>query len=197
MSCLRRVILYFGSFNPPHNGHMAIGRYAVEQGYGDSVVYVVSPQSPFKDKTLLADEKERLKMMELALDECRMRSIASVSDVEFSMPKPSYTFDTVMKLRKEHPYAEPVLMMGSDNVAGFDRWHRADELKAALSDIIVYPRESGAIKLPSWCRLMEGAPLFDISSTELRRMLSAGEDVSGLMPQSVIEYIAKAGRTIY
>ncbi|MDE6183698.1 MAG: nicotinate (nicotinamide) nucleotide adenylyltransferase [Rikenellaceae bacterium] len=193
----RRVIFYFGSFNPPHNGHMAIGRYAVEHGYGHSVVYVVSPQSPFKDRDMLAPEGERLKMVELAIAECRMCSMATVSDVEFHLPRPSYTYDAVSLLRREYAGYEPVLMIGSDNVAAFDRWHRAEELKASLADIIVYPRGDEAVMLPSWCRLIEGAPLFDISSTELRRMLSAGEDVGGLMPRSVCDYIARHRGSTY
>ncbi|MDE6482600.1 MAG: nicotinate (nicotinamide) nucleotide adenylyltransferase [Rikenellaceae bacterium] len=188
-----RTALYFGSFNPPHNGHLAIGRHAVEGGYADSVVYVVSPQSPFKSREELAPEADRLAMLSVALEECGMTGFASVSDIEFAMPRPSYTFDTVRRLKEYNPDAEFVLMMGADNVAGFGRWYRAGELRSLLSDILVYPRRGYGGPLPSWCRPMNGAPLFDVSSTELRARLLSHDGVARLLPRSVENYIMEKG----
>lgn len=188
-----RTALYFGSFNPPHNGHLAIGRHIAEEGYADRVTYVVSPQNPFKSPGELAPEADRLRMLSLALEECGMEGFASVSDIEFAMPKPSYTFDTVRRLKEEMPDAEYVLIIGADNVAGFDRWHRAEELKSLVSDILVYPRSGYPEPTCPWCRIMRGAPLFDISSTELRERLQSHCEVARLLPRSVEKYIKEKG----
>ena len=188
-----RTALYFGSFNPPHNGHIAIGRHAVESGYADRVIYVVSPQSPFKSLEELAPETDRLAMLSMAVDECGISGFATVSDMEFSMPRPSYTFDTVKRLKEDNPKAELVLMIGADNVAGFDRWHRAEELKRLLDEILVYPRRGYSDPLPSWCRPMTGAPLFDVSSTELRERLRSQGEVARLLPRRVENYIREKG----
>jgi len=188
-----RIALYFGSFNPPHYGHLAIGRHVVEGGYADRVVYVVSPQSPFKSMEMLAPETDRFTMLSLALAECGMTGFASVSDVEFSMPRPSYTFDTVKRLKESYPDTDLLLLMGADNVAGFGRWHRAEELRSLVADILVYPRGGCSGPLPQWCRLMTGAPLFDVCSTELRGMLRSNGEVACLLPRSVENYIKEKG----
>lgn len=188
-----RIALYFGSFNPPHYGHLAIGRHVVERGYADRVVYVVSPQSPFKSSEMLAPERDRLAMLSLALAECGMIGFASVSGVEFSMPRPSYTFDTVKRLKESYPDTDLLLLMGADNVAGFDRWYRAEELRSLVADILVYPREGYSGPLPQWCRPVTGAPLFDVSSTELRYRLRSNGEVARLLPRSVENYIKERG----
>ena len=165
----------------------------MESGYADRVIYVVSPQSPFKNREELAPETDRLAMLSMAVDEYGMSGFATVSDMEFSMPRPSYTFDTVKRLKEDNPKAELVLMIGADNVAGFDRWHRAEELKRLLDDILVYPRRGYSDPLPSWCRPMTGAPLFDVSSTELRERLRSQGEVARLLPRSVENYIREKG----
>ena len=189
----RRTALYFGSFNPPHNGHMAIGRHAVEGGYADSVAYVVSPQSPFKSRKELAPEADRVAMLSLAVGECGMSSFATVSDIELSMPRPSYTFDTVTRLRELHPHTRFALLIGADNLPGFSRWHRAEELRAVVDDILVYPRSGYTGPFPPWCRPMADAPLLDISATELRAKLLRHEEVTRLLPPIVEKYIKEKG----
>src|SRR5687768_13213923 len=103
-----RTGLFFGSFNPVHIGHLIIGEYMAQFGGLDEVWYVVSPQNPFKEKADLLDEKHRLKMMQLAVEGS---PFLKVSDIEFGLPKPSYTIDTLDELKTKHPERTWVLLM--------------------------------------------------------------------------------------
>lgn len=187
-----RVALYFGSFNPPHNGHLAIGCRVVEGGWCDRVVYVVSPQNPFKKADELAPASERLAMTRLAVGECGMEKFAEVSDIEMSMPRPSYTFDTLLKLKEQNERADYYLIMGGDNVADFDKWHRAAELEKILSGILVYPRKGYDVDEQRFT-LLTGVPFFDFSSTMIREKIARKESVAEFLPRSVEDYIRKKG----
>ena len=114
-----KVGLYFGSFNPIHLGHLVIAQTLFQRGSLDQVWFVVSPQNPFKKQESLAHEQDRLRMVELAIaDNFHFRA----SDVEFRMPRPSYTIDTLTYLTDKHPQHQFSLFLGSDNLRHFHKW---------------------------------------------------------------------------
>ena len=128
--------LYFGSFNPIHVGHMAIANYMVEYTDIDQLWFVVSPQNPLKKKKTLLDDYQRLELVNRAIgDDLRFRA----SKVEFGLPKPSYTIDTLAHLSEKYPTHQFFILMGSDNLESIHKWKNADVLLANY-DIIVYPR---------------------------------------------------------
>lgn len=185
---MKKTGIYGGSFNPIHNGHLALARYFLRQGGLDEVWFVVSPQNPFKQDQqslapydrLLPDE-ERLRMVELALqDEPQMEAC----DVEFRLPKPSYMWNTLEQLRHDHPDRAFVLIIGGDNWESFDRWYRAAEIKERYK-ILVYPR-GGVLK-------DSPLPLLPYSSTAIRRRVSEGRGIRRMVPRAVADYIAERG----
>ena len=171
------VALLFGSFNPIHAGHLAILRYLCEKTEAAQVRLVVSPQSPFKQgQGLLDNARERLEAARAAV--AREGLPVEVSDVEFPLPEPRYTIDTLRHLQKTEPDKRFVLVMGGDNVASVDRWHEGDAILRDF-EIWVYPRPGydaqaavdrlNARKHVKGVRLFADAPLYDISSTDIRK----------------------------
>ncbi len=183
--------LFFGSFNPIHNGHLAIAAYVVEQQITDEVVFMVSPLSPFKREEGLLEDGARLELVSLAVEE--MAAI-SVSDLEFLLPKPSYTAQTLQRLRALEPQHTHSLLLGSDQIPLFHRWRNYEEI-LQYHRIFLYPRpgfEQLDVSRYPGMELME-APLYDISSTEIRGMIAGGEDVSALLPSKVQKQISRRG----
>lgn len=184
---MSKIGLFPGSFNPVHHGHLIIACYLVEFGFVDEVWFVVSPQNPFKENTELADEDHRLEMMKLAIaGDARFKA----SDIEFGLPKPSYTIQTIDTLQQQYPNQEFVLIMGADNLAGLPRWKDYDRILERL-DVLVYDRP-GAPKpkqfLPPQVHMVE-APVLEISATLVRSMLQQGKSVRYLVPGVVREYL--------
>lgn len=177
-----RVGLLFGSFNPIHVGHLILANHFATRTDLDAVWLVVSPQSPFKVGEELLPEADRLRLVQLAVaDNPRL----AASDVEFTLPRPSYTIGTLDALRAQHPATEFVLLMGGDNLPGLPRWKAADRLQQEL-DIYVYPRPGYALPAPLPPRVrVEEAPLLDISATFIRQSLRAGYSVRYLVPDAV------------
>ena len=131
-----RIGLFFGSFNPVHIGHLAIANYLVEFGNIDQLWFVVSPHNPHKKKENLLHDYDRLEMMQIAIrNEHRFR----VCDVEFRLPKPSYTIDTLTHLSEKYPDHSFSIIMGSDNIVNFHRWKNYDQILKNYG-ILVYPR---------------------------------------------------------
>lgn len=131
-----KVGLFFGSFNPVHIGHLIIANYMANYTFLDEVWFVVSPQNPFKDKKSLGNMYDRLEMVNLAIEGAdNLRA----SDIEFSLPQPSYTIDTLTHLSEKYPTKEFLLIMGEDNLMGITKWKNADILLRDYK-IIVYPR---------------------------------------------------------
>ena len=180
---VRRIGIYGGTFNPLHNGHIALAKAFLAQAGLDEVWFVVSPQNPFKKNDVLLDDNLRLEMVEGALNgEERMK----VSDVEFHLPKPSYMYITLRHLAKEYPESTFTLLIGGDNWTAFDRWAHADE-------IAVYPRREDNIEastLPENVFLLD-TPLIDISSTEIRQRVHDGQPIDNLVPPKIAEFIGK------
>jgi len=183
-----RTGIYGGSFNPIHRGHVALARSILKQAHLDEVWFLVSPQNPFKqgDNTLLDDDK-RLLLATVAL---RHWPRLVASDYEFSLPKPSYTYITLRSLAQNYPDREFHLIIGADNWVAFPRWKNAQEIIQHYP-IIVYPRKDcpiDATTLPPTVHLVD-APLYDISSTEIRQRLAEGKSVSHLVPSPIKELV--------
>lgn len=187
----KKVGIFCGSFNPIHNGHVALADYIARNSDLDEVWLVVSPLNPLK-RTIadtLAPNEQRLDMVRLALRSCE-RLFAS--DIEFSLPLPNYTINTLNALKSKYPETDFSLIIGADNLALFERWKDSDVIMSNF-DMLVYPRpgvdlDSLMQKYPK-VRVLENAPLHDVSSTEIRRRISSGESVSGLVNPEVEKYI--------
>jgi nicotinate-nucleotide adenylyltransferase len=171
-----RIMLYFGSFNPPHRGHVAIAEYAIEQGLADMVVMVVSPQNPFKEAEGLTPEHERFKMAERAAASSKYPYLIQASAVEMTLPKPSYTINTLEFLGERFPDVEFSIIMGGDNAEGLAGWRDADKILGHYP-IFVYPRLGDApAKFPAEVTVLADAPQMEISSTEIRTLLDKGRE---------------------
>lgn len=187
----KKVGIFCGSFNPIHNGHIALADYIARNSDLDEVWLVVSPLNPLK-RTIadtLAPNEQRLDMVRIAL---RSYERLFASDIEFSLPLPNYTINTLNALKSKYPETDFSLIIGADNLALFERWKDSDIIMADY-DMMVYPRpgvdmDALVRKYPK-VNVLKGAPLHDVSSTEIRRRISSGESVSGLVNPEVEEYI--------
>ena len=184
------VCVYSGSFNPIHNGHIALAEYLVDRQIVDEVWVIITPQNPLKPSDTLINDNLRLQMARLALEE---RKGIVVSDVEIHLPKPSYTIDTLRFLQSQYPLYGFCLLIGQDNVAIFDKWKSYRQI---LHDfrVLVYPRNGATttehLKYPEM-QLLTDAPTVDISSTDIRRRVKSGLPITGLLPDAVAEFIAE------
>lgn len=180
-----RTAIFGGSFDPIHNGHVALARAVRDSGLADEVWFLITPLNPHKQGANLTDEKVRFAMASLAL-EGEPGLIAS--DFEFSLPRPSYTINTLDALEHSFEDREFLLLMGADNWLKIDRWYKGDEIVSRFG-IIVYPRgDEEQPLLPSnvqWLR----SPLYDISSTEVRRTISTGGNISRWLHPAVLDFI--------
>lgn len=181
------VGLFFGSFNPIHVGHLIIANSMVEVTDFDQVWFVVSPQNPFKKSNTLAHEFDRLDMVELAIEgNFNLR----VTDVEFSMPKPSYTIDTLTYLAEKYPQHNFKLIIGEDNLYSFHKWKNYEMILEHFG-LYVYPRpnskESEIKKHPN-VRMVK-APLLDISATYIRNLVRKNKSLRYLVPEKVEQFI--------
>ena len=182
-----RVGLFFGSFNPIHIGHLIIAQSMIDGTDIEEVWFIVSPQNPFKSSKQLLHEFDRYEMVYLAIkDNDRFK----VSDIEFQMPKPSYTIDTLTYLTEKHPNNDFVLIIGSDNLTSFHKWKNH---KAILKHygLLVYPRpgttDSEISGHPN-VKQVE-APLLDISATFIRKKIRQQKSVKYLVPDAVLTCI--------
>lgn len=184
------VCVYSGSFNPIHNGHIALAEYLVDRQIVDEVWVIITPQNPLKPSDTLINDNLRLQMARLALEG---RKGIVVSDVEIHLPKPSYTIDTLRFLQSQYPLYGFCLLIGQDNVAIFDKWKSYRQI---LHDfrVLVYPRNVATttehLKYPEM-QLLTDAPTVDISSTDIRNRVKSGLPITGLLPDAVAEFIAE------
>ena len=178
-----RVGLFGGSFSPIHIGHMALANYLCEYGGIDELWFMVSPRNPLKDDATLLPDDLRLKLVTMAI---RGYSRMRVCDVEFRMPRPSYTVHTLSELHRLYPQHRFSLIIGSDNWALFPQWHDGEEI-LRTTPIIIYPRPEHPVDratLPAGVTLLD-APTFQISSTFIRKALAEGRDIRFLLPPGV------------
>lgn len=181
-----RIGVFGGSFNPVHNGHIAVARAAVKSGAVDRVLMVMSPLNPLKSRPdELLDDTLRLEMLRLG---CAPHPELEASDIELTMPRPSYTIDTLRRLQLEHPRATLRLIIGADNWDCFCQWRSWEDILAEFPPL-VYPREGYPLPGEGSTATVLDAPLEDISSTEIRERLIKGEPVNNLLPPLVLEYI--------
>jgi nicotinate-nucleotide adenylyltransferase len=186
-----KIGLYFGSFNPIHHGHLVIANFILQHAHLDQIWFVVSPQNPLKRSASLLNEYHRLHLVRLAVEgETRLKA----SDIEFKLPKPSYTVDTLAYLQEKYPEDEFSIIMGSDSFQNLTKWKNHVWLLQHYP-IYVYRRPEHE-KLPSYpnARHIEivDAPLLPISSTDIRSKLQKGQTVRYLLPDAVLEEIEKS-----
>ncbi|TKG88503.1 nicotinate-nucleotide adenylyltransferase [Puteibacter caeruleilacunae] len=184
-----KIGLYFGSFNPIHIGHLAIANYMVEFTDLDSLWFVVSPQNPFKTKKSLLPEYQRLELVNQAIgDDFRFKA----SNIEFRLPKPSYTIDTLTYLKEAYPNHQFVLIMGSDNLKSFDKWKNYQQLIEQYP-ILVYPRPGfDESTMPTDADMtIVNAPFIEVSSSFIRDSIAGGKDVSFFMHPNTANYISE------
>lgn len=186
---MKKIGLFFGSFNPIHIGHLILGNYILENSDMEELWFVVSPQNPFKDKKSLLKDHNRLDMVQLAIKNYpKMRA----SNVEFSLPTPSYTIDTLTYLQEKYPDYSFSLIMGEDNLGSLHKWKNY-ELLLKNHQIIVYPRIFGEEKNQNYLQheniSLIKAPVIELSATEIRNMIKEGKNVRPMLPPEVFEYL--------
>lgn len=179
--------LFFGSFNPIHTGHLVIANYMAGFTALDEVWLVVSPHNPLKNKNNLGNMYDRLEMAKLATESS---DHLKVSDIEFGLPQPSYTIDTLAYLTEKYPGREFALIMGADNLASFKKWKNYEVLLQNYQ-IYVYPRPG--IDLSEWhghpSIIITETPQMDISSTFVRKAIKEGKNVQYFVPDNVLAFI--------
>lgn len=187
---MKKIGIFGGSFNPIHVGHAIIASYVMEHAGLDQLWLMVSPQNPLKQDLAMALEVDRLRMTELVT---RRLDGVETSAFEMSLPRPSYTIDTLRALQEKFPSDEFYLLIGADNWALFERWRAHDEILRDFH-LIVYPRRGFDVKVPEELAArvtMVNAPLIEVSSTGIREALARGRDVSFYVPDDVLRYIKK------
>ena len=186
---MKKVGLFFGSFNPIHIGHLILANYILENTDMAELWFVVSPQNPFKEKKSLLKDYHRFDMVQMALKNYpKMRA----SNVEFSLPTPSYTTHTLAYLQEKYPESSFSLIMGEDNLKSLPKWKNAETL-IKNHQIIVYPRIStGATEEISFDKEnihKISAPIIELSATEIRSMIKEGKNVRPMLPPEVFDFI--------
>jgi len=184
---MAKIGLFFGSFNPIHIGHLIIAGYMTNFTDLEEVWLVVSPQNPLKAKKGLADMYDRLEMAHLATEAAEK---IRVSDIEFKLPQPSYTVDTLAHLQEKYPAREFVLIMGADNLASIKKWKNYEVLLNNYA-IYVYPRPG--TDLSEWVNhpsiTLTATPQMEISSTFVRSALKENKNIQFFVPDNVIAFM--------
>lgn len=182
-----KIGLYFGSFNPVHSGHLMIANFITEFSILNQVWMVVSPHNPLKPAGSLLQDYHRFHLVELGIGSYKK---IKASKIEFELPRPSYTINTLAYLKEKFPQHDFSLIMGSDNLETLHKWKNY-EIILEDHDIYVYPRplhDGGNLKTHERVKWVE-APLMEISSTFIRNAIRNGKDVRFMMPESVSDYI--------
>ncbi|RMG75924.1 MAG: nicotinate-nucleotide adenylyltransferase [Bacteroidetes bacterium] len=194
----KKIGLFFGTFNPIHVGHLIIANYMAEFTSLDKVWLVVSPQNPLKQKKSLLADYHRLAMARIAVED---NPHIQVSDIEFKLPKPSYTIHTIVYLKEKYPDKSFVLIMGEDNLRSFHKWKNHEELLKQV-EIYVYPRalteqekketekfsDNTFISHPK-VQYFEDVPVMKLSASFIREAIKKGKDVRYLLTEPVYEYV--------
>lgn len=185
-----KIGLYFGSFNPVHIGHLIIANHLLNETPIEKIWFVLSPQNPFKINHSLLNEYNRLHLLQLATaDDPRIK----VSDIEFNLPKPSFTSVTLSHLSERYPEHEFSVIMGSDSFQNLNKWKNYESIVKHYS-IYVYLRPGFPIDNYIGAKLVElDAPLLQISATGIRELIREGKSIRYMVPENVIEEIEKGG----
>lgn len=183
--------LFFGSFDPIHNGHLEIVKFFLNNKIISEVIFVITPQNPFKSKIKYQDFEKRYEAVEIAT---KSNPKIKISDIESRLPTPNYTCDTLKFLRNESPEIEYVFLMGSDLLKDFDKWKKFEDILKHHS-LYIYPRINKnsipeKFKINEKIKFFE-APLMKMSSSLIREKYKNGESVKDLVPLVVLEFIQK------
>ncbi len=192
----KNIGLFFGTFNPIHVGHLILGNYMAQLPQIDQVWFVVTPRNPFKAKDTLLSDVHRLALVREAVDE---NPKLEASNVEFDMPQPNYTVNTLAVLTEKYPDKNFTLIMGEDNLRGFNKWKNY-EVILENHEILVYPRVYTENEKPATFEKvsqllnhpklqMVDAPLMKVSSSTIRKMIAEGKDVQYILPPKVYTYV--------
>jgi nicotinate-nucleotide adenylyltransferase len=184
----KRIGLFFGSFNPIHTGHLIIAEYMASRTDLEQVWFVVSPHNPLKLRSTLANDFDRLHMVQMAIDD---NPRLKASNIEFSLPKPSYTIDTMVYLHEKYPQHQFSLIMGSDNLGSISKWKNY-ELLLERYIIHVYKREGIPIDqslIPAADIRIYDVPMLDISSTYIRQSIADGLSIRYMVPESIYQFL--------
>ena len=188
---MQKIGLFFGTFDPIHKGHLHLAEYYANDTDLDSVIFVITPQNPFKQNSKILSNKNRLELVSLAI---KSNPKLQVSSIEFGLPTPNYTIQTLKKIKTQHPKDNFVLILGEDNLSSFDKWK---DYRNILSDyeLYVYPRRNNKAipkNLQGHPKIKRNtAPQIEISSSEIRKRIQKGEDVSKLIPKLSWSYLKK------
>ncbi|MEO9532469.1 MAG: nicotinate (nicotinamide) nucleotide adenylyltransferase [Crocinitomicaceae bacterium] len=194
---MKKVGLFFGSFNPIHVGHLILGNYLADNTELNEVWFVVSPHNPHKKKANLLDDHHRLAMVKIAVED---NPKLKASNVEFDLPKPSYTVFTLQKLKEDYPKNEFVLIMGEDNLRSLHKWKNYEYI-LENHQVYVYPRVQTIQEIENTTDsknelsqhpkviLLKDVPMMKISSSYIRKAIEEGKDVQYLLSQPVFNYL--------
>ena len=180
--------LFFGSFNPVHIGHMIIANHMIQYTDLKEIWMVVSPHNPLKSKASLAKDSDRLHLVQLAIDD---NPHIKASNIEFSLPVPSYTIDTLIHLQEKYPKREFCLIMGGDSVESLPKWKNY-ELLLQNYDIYVYERSGYNTTLAEdnpRIKIVKNVPMMDISATFIRNAIRDKKSIQYLVPEKVFDYL--------
>lgn len=184
-----KIGLYFGTFNPIHIGHLAIANHMAEYSDLDAIWMVVTPHNPFKKKSTLLDNNHRYEMVNIATEEYPK---IKPSNIEFKLPQPNYTVNTLAHLQEKYPQHEFCLIMGEDNLKSLHKWKNY-EVILANHDVYVYPRISvGTVdhQFKNHSKVHKvAAPIMEISSTFIRKAIKEKKNIRPLLPENVWNYI--------
>lgn len=184
-----KIGLYFGTFNPIHIGHLTLANHLAEHSDLDKIWFIVTPHSPFKKKSSLLDNRQRFEMVYRATEDYEK---LEPSDIEFDLPQPSYTINTITHLQEKYPNHEFALIMGEDNLKSFHKWKNY-ELILKHHHIYVYPRISeGKIEtqFDNHNKIHKvDAPVMELSSTFIRKSIKEQKNVRPMLPEHVWEYL--------
>lgn len=182
--------LYFGSFNPVHIGHLIIANHVLNESPVDKLWFIISPQNPFKQENSLLNEYHRLHLVRIATEEDNR---IKASDIEFGLPKPSYTVNTLAYLAEKYPEHKFSIVMGSDSFQNLSKWKNY-EVIVKNYPVYVYMRPGFEINNNIGADLhVLNAPLLQLSSTEIRKLIKEGKSVRYMIPDKVLEEIEKGG----
>lgn len=184
-----KVGLFFGTFNPIHIGHMIIANYMVEFSDLDEVWFVITPMSPFKQKKSMLSNHHRLAIANIAVEDYPK---LKTSNIEFNLPQPNYTINTLIHIEEKFPNNQFCLIMGEDNLKGFQKWKNYETILANY-ELYVYPRISDGITENQFKNHPKihytKAPVIQISSTFIRKAIKQKKDISTMLPTNVWNYI--------
>ncbi len=184
-----KIGLFFGTFNPIHIGHMIIANYMAEFSDLDQVWFVITPLSPFKQKNTLLDNLHRLAIANIAVEEYPK---LKTTDIEFKLPQPNYTINTLINIEEKYPEHQFCLIMGEDNLKSFHKWKNYETILQNY-ELYVYPRisngkgENKFLNHPKVHRV--DAPIVQVSSTFIRKSIKNKKNISTMLPANVWKYI--------